>query len=303
MLLSDNFVHADLHPGNIMIKLTKPMSFLDNIWKHLFHWQFTNSNNISSSTLHPLADSDSDKVVSTLLELRNKPAQWRAELERLHHAGYNPEIIFLDAGLVEILSPTNQRNLLDLISSLVKFDGFRAGQLLIERSRSPELAIDPDVFALKIEHIVLDIKRKTFSLAKITISDLLSQILRTIRQHHVKLEGDFANILISILVSEGVSRQLNPDMDIFSHAIPILRQQMASRGSIGMMKDMPTGHLSALFKVWVRVEARSFISSAIANVDEMIKYDWYAWFLSFCLRTEDVGIGTVRTYRSDNLSW
>jgi len=266
-----------------MIKFTKPLSF-PNIWNHLFRRHFTN--NILSSNLHPLADSDSDKVVSTLLELRDKPAQWRAELERLHHAGYIPEIIILDAGLVAVLSPTNQRNFLDLISSLVEFDGFRAGQLLIERSRSPELAIDPDVFALKMEHIVLDIKRRTLSLAKISISDLLSRVFKSVRQHHVKLEEDFTNTMISMLVSEGVSRQLNPDMDIFSRTIPILRQlggQMASRENVGTMKDIPTGHLSVLFKVWVWVEARTFISSAIANADEMIKYDWCAWFVFISL--------------------
>lgn len=277
MLLLDNFVHSDLHPGNIMIKFTKPLSFPDKIWNHLFRRQFTN--NISSSNLHPLAD-DSDKVVSTLLELRNKPAQWQAELERLHHAGYIPELIFLDAGLIATLNATNQRNFLDLIRSLVEFDGFRAGQLMIERSRSPELAIDPEIFALKIEHVVHDFRRRTFSLGEISIPDFSSRIFRHVRQHHVKLEGDFTNTMVSILVLEGVGRQLDPDMDMIAHAIPILRQL---GGQMGMMKDMLTGHLSVLLKVWMWVEARTFISSAVASADEMIKFDWCAWFVLISL--------------------
>lgn len=197
MLILDNFVHTDLHPGNIMVKFTKPLRLLENIRNRFFHEQLTGSGNISSSIFDPLANSDSDKIVSTLLQLRNKPAQWHAELERLHRAGYIPEIIFLDAGLVTVLSATNQRNLLDLFHSLVEFDGFHVGQLMIERSRSPELALDPDIFALKIEHVILDVKRKTFSLGQITSSDLLSRVLKNVRKHHVKLEGDFTNVIVS----------------------------------------------------------------------------------------------------------
>ena len=306
MLILDNFVHTDLHPGNIMVKFTKPLRLLENIRNRFFHEQLTGSGNISSSIFDPLANSDSDKIVSTLLQLRNKPAQWHAELERLHRAGYIPEIIFLDAGLVTVLSATNQRNLLDLFHSLVEFDGFHVGQLMIERSRSPELALDPDIFALKIEHVILDVKRKTFSLGQITSSDLLSRVLKNVRKHHVKLEGDFTNVIVSFLILEGVGRQLNPNLDIFSRTLPILRQLgglMASQENMGMKEDMPRGHLSVLLKVWVWVEARSLISSAIADADEMIKYDWCVWSLSLCFRAEDMDIGTVRTYRSQNLSW
>src|SRR6267154_2077145 len=104
MLLLDNFVHSDLHPGNIMVKFSKPLStrkLLENLYNHIFHKTPTNSDGTLSSTLNPPADySDSGKIVSILRQLKDKPGEWHSELERLHLQGYVPEIVFIDAGLV-----------------------------------------------------------------------------------------------------------------------------------------------------------------------------------------------------------
>jgi len=123
---------------------------------------------------------------------------------------------------------------------------------------------------------VLNVKRKTFSLGQIKISDLLTDVLKSVRVHHVRMEGDFINTVISILLLEGIGRQLDPDLDLFASALPILRKlggQMATRET--MTKNLPSSNLGALLKVWVWVEARSFISSAIVNADDMVKYDWF----------------------------
>ncbi|KAF7784073.1 hypothetical protein Agabi119p4_238 [Agaricus bisporus var. burnettii] len=279
MLLLDNFVHSDLHPGNIMVKFCKPLNtrmVLENLYNHIFHKKASPESTIFS-TLNPPADySDSDKIVSRLRKLEDQPIEWHAELEHLHSSGYIPEIVFIDAGLVTTLDNTNRRNFLDLFRAVAEFDGYKTGHLMIERSRSPELAINTETFALKMQHLVLSVKRKTFSLGQIKISDLLTEVLKNVREHHVKLEGDFINTVISILLLEGIGRQLDPGLDLFASALPILRQlgaQMASQES-GMIKDIPSSNLGALLKVWVWVEARSLISGAAVSADEMIKYDW-----------------------------
>ncbi|KAF9460096.1 hypothetical protein BDZ94DRAFT_1223550 [Collybia nuda] len=275
MLLLDNFVHSDLHPGNIMIKFSKPPStkiLLQNLYNTIFH-----THTPTDDSPLPAADySESDTIVAHLRTLIRSPAAWRSELTALHTAGYVPEIVFIDAGLVTTLDATNRQNFLDLFRAVAEFDGYRTGQLMVERSRSPELAIDTETFALKMQHLVLSVKRKTFSLGQIKISDLLTEVLRAVRVHHVKMEGDFINTVISILLLEGIGRQLDPGLDLFASALPILRQlggQMATRES--MTKNLPSSNLGALLKVWVWVEARSFISSAVVNADDLIKYDWF----------------------------
>ncbi|KAG5644627.1 hypothetical protein DXG03_008105 [Asterophora parasitica] len=252
MLLLDNFVHSDLHPGNILIKFTRPPS-TQQLLKNLYHSLFTthaDSEAAQAPSALPAYDTASDQIVSRLRTLIPFPAAWRAELTSLFEAGYVPEIVFIDAGLVTTLDATNRKNFLDLFRAVAEFDGYRTGQLMIERSRSPDLAIDTETFALKMQHLILTVKRKTFSLGQIKISDLLTEVLKAVRVHHVKMEGDFINTVISILLLEGIGRQLDPGLDLFASALPILRQlggQMATRET--MNKNLPTSDLGALLKV------------------------------------------------------
>ncbi|KAJ7293143.1 hypothetical protein C8J57DRAFT_17151 [Mycena rebaudengoi] len=271
MLLLDNFVHSDLHPGNIMIKFSKPPTtrfLLANIFNTLFRKK-------QDVPVAPPDDSESDQIVADLTKLIHSPAAWRAKLGELGQAGYVPEIVFIDAGLVTTLSDVNRKNFLDLFRAMAEFDGYRTGQLMVERCRTPELAIETETFALKMQHLVLSVKRKTFSLGQIKISDILTQVLKAVREHHVKMEGDFVNTVISILLLEGIGRQLDPGLDLFKSALPILRQlggQMAAATTIE--NERKTGDFGAVLKMWVWLEARQLISAAIVNADESVKYGW-----------------------------
>jgi aarF domain-containing kinase len=264
MLLLDNFVHADLHPGNILVKFYKPTTLfvLKSIAASLFNLK---------PPMDPINTPDADKVVASLLALRDKyrnskskhgeddekhredisriQKEWNAELERLQVQGYQPELVFLDAGLVTTLTERNRRNFLELFRAIASFDGYRAGQLMIQRSGSPELAIDPETFALKMQHLVLSVKAKTFTLGQIRISDVLSEVLKYVREHHVKMEGDFVNTVISVLLLEGIGRQLDPGMDLFKSALPILRQLGRQVSAKDAIQEGPRGNVGSLFKV------------------------------------------------------
>ncbi|KAH0838002.1 hypothetical protein J3R83DRAFT_6241 [Lanmaoa asiatica] len=272
MLLLDNFVHSDLHPGNIMIKFTRPLATHDFV-RHMFD-ALVSRHNESNTVTRP--STESDAIVSKLKQLDNSLEEWRDELQYISNQGYIPEVIFIDAGLVTTLNSTNRKNFLDLFRAVAEFDGYRTGQLMVERCRSPELAIDTETFALKMQHIVLTVKRKTFSLGQIKISDILKDVLKAVRQHHVKMEGDFVNTVISILLLEGIGRQLDPSLDLFKSALPILRQlgrQMTTQES---MTHIPSGNFGALLKVWVWLEARQLASAALVNIDDLVKYDLLA---------------------------
>ena len=286
MLLLDNFVHADLHPGNILVKFYKPTTrfVLQSIAANLFN---------TPQPLDPVNEKDAEATVKLLQYLRNgKQEEWRAALNALHKDGYQPELVFLDAGLVTTLDETDRRNFLDLFRAIATFDGYTAGKLMVERCRAPELALEPETFALKMQHLVLSVKAKTFSLGQIRISDILSEVLRMVQEHHVKMEGDFINTVISVLLLEGIGRQLDPGMDLFKSALPILRQLGRQVSAKEAIAELPGGNFGAMFKVcvsasrsnktdsppsqfWVWLEARELISSALLDVDNLIEQDWY----------------------------
>jgi len=244
MLLLDNFVHSDLHPGNIMVKFSRstPSRVLQTLWSSFF------SDNAEDLSNDP-TDLESNAIVSDLKSLSPSPAAWRDKLRSLYHDGYLPELVFIDAGLVTTLNAKNRQNFLDLFRAVAEFDGYRAGKLMVERCRTPHLVVDKETFALKMQHLVLSVKRKTFSLGKVKISDILRDVLTSVRQHHVKMEGDFINTVISILLLEGIGRQLDPKLDLFKSALPILRQLGREMTTRENMARLPDGHFASLLKV------------------------------------------------------
>ncbi|KAG8959967.1 hypothetical protein FRC00_001029 [Tulasnella sp. 408] len=155
------------------------------------------------------------------------------------------------------------------------FLGYRAGKLMVERCRTPELVVDEEIFALKIQHLALSVKAKTFSLGQIKIADVLTEVLRNVQTHHVKMEGDFVNTIVSMLLLEGIGRQLDPDMDLFKSALPILRK-LGRQMSVNDVNLQNARSFGAMLKFWVWVEARELAHSAFQDADDFIRYDWLA---------------------------
>lgn len=214
MLLIDNFIHADLHPGNIMVRFYKSAP-LDVPQPHFGR----------KSKPDPKSSTDvTEEVLARLRPYKDaKDKQtWTDTLNQLDKEGYRPQLIFIDTGLVTELNNMNRKNFLDLFKAVAEFDGYKAGHLMVERCRQPSAVIDKEVFALRMQHLVLGVKSRTFALGNIKIGDILNEVLSMVRGHHVRLEGDFVNVVLSILLLEGIGRSLDPDLDLFSGFVNIL---------------------------------------------------------------------------------
>jgi aarF domain-containing kinase len=219
MLLIDNFAHADLHPGNIMVRFYRPEPPAFSPLRRLLRWRPDSSPDEDAGEAEAqrrTAAHATEEAVARLAPHRGDGAAWRATLDELDREGFRPQLVFLDAGLVTQLDARNRRNFLDLFRAVAEFDGFRAGRLMAERCATPEQVIDPDVFALRVQHLVLNVKSQTFALGRVKVGDVLADVLDMARLHHVRLEGDFVNVVLSILLLEGVGRQLDPDLDLFA---------------------------------------------------------------------------------------
>ncbi|KAF1921087.1 ABC1 family-domain-containing protein [Ampelomyces quisqualis] len=258
MLLIDNFIHADLHPGNIMVRFYKP----DKLDVPIFTRK-------EDRITGPKESLDvTEEVLERLRPHKKSPEKWKSTLQELDHEGYRPQLIFIDTGLVTELNAKNRANFLDLFKAVAEFDGYKAGHLMVERCRQPDAVLDGEVFALRMQHLVLGVKSRTFALGNIKIGDILNEVLSMVRTHHVRLEGDFVNVVLSILLLEGIGRSLEPNLDLFAGALPILRQLGAQSGS-----TMIRGGDFSMLKVWVGLEARSFLQASIETVERCVRYD------------------------------
>eukprot|EP00127_Corallochytrium_limacisporum_P000478 Clim_evm7s14 gene=Clim_evmTU7s14 len=161
MLLVDNFIHGDLHPGNILVRET-------------------------------------DEENS------------------------GPKLVFLDTGIITELSPGNRKNFRDLFEALTSGRGRDVGLMMVERARGHECE-NPEEFADKVGELVDNVRSRTLSLGKVSVGEVLGNILTYVADYHVKIEPDFASVVMAVGVVEGVGRSLDPEVDIFERAVPILK--------------------------------------------------------------------------------
>ena len=157
MVLIDNFVHGDLHPGNILVR---------------------HGDNPSNSKL-----------------------------------------IFLDAGLVVELSNRDRINFLRVFKAVAERNGRLVGKLMLEQAKY-ENCPDHEKFISGMEKIVNVVD--TFNLDKIEIGTVLRDVLNLVRENQVQVDSSFTTLVLSIVLLEGLGRQLNPKLDIFKAALPML---------------------------------------------------------------------------------
>ncbi|EEB05479.1 atypical/ABC1/ABC1-C protein kinase [Schizosaccharomyces japonicus yFS275] len=242
MLIRDNFFHADLHPGNILVQLVK------------------------RGRRKRVSMYDTSKLKENC-----SPEEWHETMQMLYDKGYRPRMVFLDAGLVVRLGDEDRRNFLDLFKTVLNLDGYQAGRLMVERSRQPERAINTHVFALKMENLLIRVSRQTFSLQKVQLGSILQEVMTMTREHHVRVDPNFANVVLSILLVSGIGRILDPDLDLMSNATPYLRY--ASVKGATNFSTNNSWYVTLFF--WLALELRDFVllSTSKQTVENWVKAD------------------------------
>lgn len=145
---------------------------------------------------------------------------------------------------------------------MAEFDGSLVARLMIERSRTPHTVIDPEGFVSTMQDFLDDVKMNTLKLGNIKVGDILAKVFTMVRQHHIKIEGDFANVGISIVLLEGIGRRLDPDIDLLKEALPILRQAASSDrgGTYKPLKELGEG--KTYWKVWAYSKVKPILRKA-----------------------------------------
>ncbi|KAJ3108968.1 snoRNP complex protein nop56 [Phlyctochytrium planicorne] len=196
MLVVDNFVHADLHPGNVFISFERGGELIDPTF------------------------------LDSLRVQDNK--SWNHAIDSLKKHGYVPRLILLDAGLVSELTPSNLTNFVDLLTAVTVFDGEKVAELMVTRSRDPSTCKDLKGFQDRMRGLLNQVRGETLQLSRFTFSFILNNVFDMVRKYRVRLEGDFANVGISVMLVEGIGRRLDPKVDLLAEAGPVLRSTSSS---------------------------------------------------------------------------
>ena len=179
-----------MHPGNILVTFTAP-------------------------------DQDLHSEIDALKTIQD-PQEWSSKISHLYSINAKPQLVFLDAGLVSSLSKKNLYNFLDLFVAITQFDGRRIAQLMVERSSTPETVIRKEQFVDEMSSFLNSVRSQTTSLQHIHVGQVLATVLNMVREHHVKFEGEFVNVVVAIGLIEGIGQQLDASVDVIQESVPIL---------------------------------------------------------------------------------
>ncbi|XP_047451344.1 uncharacterized aarF domain-containing protein kinase 2 [Mugil cephalus] len=195
MVFIDNFVHGDLHPGNILVQCRGPLpseeaGIMDQ----------------GKTTLTDLWD-------TVVVSVRPEPCPL--------------QLVLLDAGIVAHLSDHDLANFKAVFTAVVLRQGERVAELILNHARANDCQDVPQ-FKKEMAELVDHALSNTLSLGKIQVADLLSRVFGLLIKHKVKLESNFASIVFAIMVLEGLGRSLDPNLDVLELAKPLLLKNCAS---------------------------------------------------------------------------
>uniref|UniRef100_A0A452J477 ABC1 atypical kinase-like domain-containing protein n=1 Tax=Gopherus agassizii TaxID=38772 RepID=A0A452J477_9SAUR len=190
MVFVDNFVHADLHPGNILVQGTAHFS---------------------------IGCKDQTSIVdmcdTLIVEVWPSPCPLR--------------LMLLDAGIVAELQGADLQNFKSVFTAVVQGQGERVAELILHHARANQCK-DIERFKVEMAELVTKARMNTVALGKLQVANLLSSVFKLLITHKVKLESNFASVVFAIMVLEGLARSLDPELDILEAAKPLLIRTAAS---------------------------------------------------------------------------
>ncbi|XP_038011642.1 uncharacterized aarF domain-containing protein kinase 2 [Motacilla alba alba] len=200
MIFVDNFVHADLHPGNILVQGT---ARLGSARRDLCDAQVPE---LCDTQVPELCDAQVLEVQPPLRQLR---------------------LVLLDAGIVAELQSADMQNFRAVFTAVVQGQGERVAELILHHARANQCQ-DIERFKADMAELVTKVRGNTIALGKLQVGNLLSSVFKLLMTHKVKLESNFASIIFAIMVLEGLGRSLDPELDILEAAKPLLIKTAAS---------------------------------------------------------------------------
>lgn len=154
-----------------------------------------------------------------------------------HNKEHGPQIIMVDFGIVGILSSKDLAYLAENLSAFLKSDYQRIAELHIESGWAP-----PDTrveqFALAIGTVCEPILARP--LKEISFGQILMRLLQAGTQFNVRVQPQLILLQKTLITVEGLSRHLDPDVDFFDIAKPIvekwMKQRISVRGFLNQLK-------------------------------------------------------------------
>ena len=191
MLIIDNLMHADLHPGNILVLA-----------------ELFNQGDAISSMLHPTKDFSQKEVLRMAA----------AELSQ----GFYGHITLVDAGMVAQLKDEESNNFIGLLSSFGAGDGATAAEAILNFSEDQNYMSEEQREAFSQDMVLYFNKSCRGYGSDVDFGEVLRGVLWIIKKHKVRVDANYATLIVNALCIEGLAKRVCPSYNVLDAAKPLL---------------------------------------------------------------------------------
>lgn len=149
----------------------------------------------------------------------------------------NKKFILFDVGIVAAYTEEDHDLIEGILTAFIRRQGRKAGRLMIDNSNklladadSEYHAIDEEKFIDKIEMMNREATRQDRVMENLGV--YISQICNAASTHHVMINQAFVSAALAVKVQEGIAIALDPSIEIWRHAIPIIWESERQRGKV-----------------------------------------------------------------------
>lgn len=217
-------MHADLHPGNIMVEA-----------KHRQKNQLRSAKDEKAMSLvkvQSLQQQTQNKVLSAMDDA----------MDKLH-------ITLVDAGMVARLTDEESSAFIGLMSSLGEGDAEEAAAFTLRFSLENNMT-DEQRRLFAADMVILFSERCRGYGTGVDVGHVLRGVLGLIRKHRVRIDANFATLVINCLCIESLARRVCPNYNVLDAARPLLQgyRRLNKKNGASPMK-------SPFFGVWMSLNA------------------------------------------------
>uniref|UniRef100_A0A7R9W948 ABC1 atypical kinase-like domain-containing protein n=1 Tax=Pseudictyota dubia TaxID=2749911 RepID=A0A7R9W948_9STRA len=214
MLLIDNLMHADLHPGNLMLNVEEML---------------------------PEEDDDEDEESDYGNKEETDAAAKKSKADADAARRYRGHITMVDAGMVAQLDESESVNFIGLLSSLGEGDGRTAAEAVLRFSsdeNAAAAALDDcgcddtpptgggltarQKEAFKRDMIKLFDEKCGGYGTDVDVGEVLRGVLGLIRDHHVRIDANYATLVVNALCIESLANRVCPSYNLLDGSKPLL---------------------------------------------------------------------------------
>ncbi|CAL8461811.1 g1342 [Coccomyxa elongata] len=179
MLLHDNFVHTDLHPGNILVRV------------------------------RPSGKDAANATTAALDDILMKPirhGQAKAQLQ----------LILLDFGLAEELTPRVRKHFISFLHAISKGDAAAGTRHMLAFGKH-QTCPDPAAFQLDMT-AMFRAECNIYSARGVDVDRVLKSALQLARKHEVVIDSSYAALVVGVCVIVGFATALDPAVNLIDAA-------------------------------------------------------------------------------------